>query len=205
MAPLTNLKHETFVRALVRMQLEGIRGGDMPKWHGRGYGYIWRAYKEAYPHCTKHTCLLANSARLHRKPFIQERIREVTKRMLNRMDITEERILTQYQDAYDMAAQQGKTADMISASTAQAKLVGLLRDRIEAGAPGDFDNLENVSDVLKAVEKQAGPEAALTLAKVLGLSPPEDANQEPSEGPVEAPEQDTSELEELEPPSGAVN
>ena len=192
------------MRSYVRRQLEAFK--NKPEgWHGRGYGFIWRAYQDAYPHVTKHTVLLAASYRLHKKPYIQERIREVTKRMLNRMDITEERILTQYQDAYDLAAQQGKSADMISASTAQAKLVGLLRDRIEAGAPGDFDKLENVSDVLAAVEKQAGPEAALMLAKVLGLSPPEELNQEPSEGPVEASEQDTSELEELEPPSGSVN
>ncbi len=119
------------------------------------------------------------------------------KRLLNRMDITEEKILTQYQEAYDMAREQGKTADMVSASTAQAKLVGLLRDRIEAGAPGDFDSLENVSDVLKAVEQQAGPEAALMLAQVLGIAKPQEEA---------VPEQsDTAELEELEPPSGAVN
>jgi len=204
MAPLTNLKHEVFVRSYVRRQIDAFK--NKPEgWHGRGYGFIWRAYKDAYPHVTKHTVLLAASYRLHKKPHIQERIREVMKKMLTRMDITEERILTQYQDAYDLAAQQGKSADMISASTAQAKLVGLLRDRIEAGAPGDFDKLENVSDVLAAVERQAGPEAALMLAKVLGLSPPEDSNQEPSEGPTEAEDQNTADLERLDPPSGSVN
>jgi len=192
------------VRSYVKRQLEAFK--EMPAGHhGRGYGFIWRAYKDAYPHVTKHTVLLAASYRLHRKPHIQERIREVTKRMLTRMDITEERILGQYQDAYDIAQQQGKSADMISASTAQAKLVGLLRDRIEAGAPGDFDKLENVSDVLAAVEKQAGPEAALMLANVLGLSPPEEPNQEPSEGHAEAEDQNTADLEQLDPPSGSVN
>ncbi len=204
MAPLTNLRHEKFVRAYVRRQIESMKDGKITE-RGRGYGFVWRAYAEAYPHVTHYPSLLTASGRLHRKPFIQERIREVTKKMLTRMDITEERILTQYQDAYVLAEQQGKSADMISASTAQAKLVGLLRDRIEAGAPGDFDKMENVSDVLAAVEREAGPEAALMLAKVLGVSPPEDPNQEPSEGPVEAQEQDTSKLEELEPPSGAVN
>lgn len=204
MAPLENFRHEKFVRSYVKRLIEGSKGKP-EGWHGRGYGLIWRAYQDAYPHVTKHTCLLTASARLHRKPHIQERIREVTKRMLTRMDITEERILGQYQDAYDLAKDQGKTADMISASTAQAKLVGLLRDRIEAGAPGDFDKLENVSDVLAAVEKQAGPEAALMLAQVLGLSPRDETSPEPSNEGSEAPEPDTSELEELEPPSEAVN
>jgi hypothetical protein len=204
MAPLENYRHEKFVRCYVKRLIVGSKGKP-EGWHGRGYGLIWRAYQDAYPHVTKHTVLLAASARLHRKPHIQQRIREVTKSMLTRMDITEERILGQYQDAYDLAAQQGKTADMISASTAQAKLVGLLRDRIEAGAPGDFDKLENVSDVLAALEKQAGPEAALGLAKVLGLAPKDETNQEAPEGHPEASEQDTSGLEELEPPTGAVN
>ena len=75
--------------------------------------------------------------------------------------------------------------------------MGLLRDRIEAGAPGDFDSLENVSDVLEAVKAQAGPEAALALSNALGLVP---ESQE-----AEAPESDTPALETLEPPSGVVN
>ena len=175
------------MRAYVRLHLEGVTAGHM-----------WKAYKEAYPHVENIDCLYVASSRLFKRPEIQQRIQQVTKRMITRMDITEEKILSKYEEAYELAKSQGKSADMISASTAQAKLVGLLRDRIEAGAPGDFDNMENVSEVLDAVAKQAGPEAALALAHALGIT-------EQAEEAVPEPEPDTAQLETLESPSGAMN
>lgn len=190
MGVLKNLRHEQAVRAYVRLHLEG-----------ETVGFQYKAYREAYPHVTNQDCLQSAASRLFKQPHIQERIRQVTKRLITRMDITEEKILSKYEEAYELAKAQGKSADMISASTAQAKLVGLLRDRIEAGGPGDFDNMENVSDILKALEHQAGPEAALALAQALGLTTVES----PAEESAEAPDTDASELEQLEPPSGSVN
>lgn len=187
MGQLRNLRHEKAVRAYVRLHIEGETSG-----------FQYRAYREAYPHHEPGSqCLYSAASRLFKRPEIRKRINEVTKRLITRMEITEERILTQYQEAYDLAKQQGKSADMVSASTAQAKLVGLLRDRIEAGAPGDFDRMESVSDILEEVQRQAGSEAALMLANALGLQP------ESQEGA--ASEADAAELEGLEPPSGAVN
>lgn len=187
MGVLRNLKHEQVVRAYVRLHLEG-----------ETHGFQAKAYRKVYPHIKSPHVVWAASSRLFKRPDVQRRIKEVTKRLITRMDITEERILTQYQDAYDMAKAQGKSGDMINASTAQAKLVGLLRDRIEAGSPGDFDSMENISDILSALEQQAGPEAALALSNALGLKPVE--SQEET-----APESDAVELEQLEPPSGSVN
>lgn len=187
MGVLRNLRHEKVARAYVRLHLEGCTQGHM-----------WKAYKEAYPHLESPNVIYASASRLFKRPDIQERIQQVTKRLITRMDITEERILTQYDEAYQLAKAQGKSADMVSASTAQAKLVGLLRDRIEAGAPGDFDNMENVSEVLNAVAKQVGPQAALALAQSLGIVA------ESSEE-VAASESETANLEGLEPPSESVN
>lgn len=95
----------------------------------------------------------------------------MVKRLVKRADITEEKILTQYQDAYDMAEKTGKTADMISASTAQAKLVGILRERMEAGAPGDFERMDNISDVLESLAAQVGPDIAAKIGEALGVMP----------------------------------
>lgn len=89
--------------------------------------------------------------------------------MAKRSDITIEKILTDYQNALVMAQADGKTGDMIAAATAQAKLVGLLIERKEVGAAGDFSNMESISEVLQAVADQAGPEAALALSKVFNL------------------------------------
>jgi hypothetical protein len=78
---------------------------------------------------------------------------------------------------------------MQSASERKAKLVGLLRDRVEAGNVGDFDNMENISEVLEKVANEAGPDAALALAKAFGIKA----------------EQEDSELHQAIPPTDAVN
>ncbi len=62
---------------------------------------------------------------------------------------------------------------MIAGSNAQAKLVGLLRDRVETGAVGEFGDTNSISDVLEMVAKEAGPEAAMTLAAMFGLKVPD--------------------------------
>ena len=58
---------------------------------------------------------------------------------------------------------------MMNAATAQAKLVGLLKDRIETRNVDDFDSMDSISEILQAVEKQAGSEVALALSKAFGL------------------------------------
>jgi hypothetical protein len=47
--------------------------------------------------------------------------------------------------------------------------VGLLRDRTEVGKPGDFEQLESISEVLEKVAQEAGPEAASALSKAFCL------------------------------------
>ena len=117
------------------------------------------------------------------------------KKIVKRAEITEERILGKYEEAFEMAQEQGKTADMISAATAQAKLVGMLRERLEAGSPGDFDRLENVSDVLEALAARAGPEVAQKIGEALGVLQPIEAQ----------PEDDLAQLAEAQPATDAIN
>ena len=60
---------------------------------------------------------------------------------------------------------------MVSAATAQAKLVGLLRDRVETGQAGDFDQLDTLSAIVEKVAEEVGPEAAQALMVALGHKP----------------------------------
>ena len=92
--------------------------------------------------------------------------------MAKRADITEDKILTDYQVALDLAKTQEKPDSVVNAATAQAKLVGLLRDRTEVGKPGDFEQLESVSEILEKVSQEAGPEAASALAAAMGIDKP---------------------------------
>lgn len=136
--------------------------------------------------------------KLLKKPHVRRKVEELRNRMAKRADITVEHVLTKYEDAYNVAAKQDKAADMISAATAQAKLVGLLRDKVEHGNHGDFDDLDDISAIVDRVAQEAGPEAAQALLAALGYPAalPEVASETVAE--VEA-------LRDAEPPTGAIN
>lgn len=119
--------------------------------------------------------------------------------MAKRADITEDKILSDYQEALNMAKKQEKPADIVNAATAQAKLVGLLRDRQEIGEPGDFDDMENISDVIATVEAEEGPEAA---AMLLAYASKRKTTQRPFNEVTEVSE---TSLVEAKPASDAVN
>lgn len=128
-----------------------------------------------------------------RQPKVGQRIDELREKMAKKADITMDKVLTDLQEALTMARLHAKPSDMISASMAQAKLVGLLRDRVETGAVGDFDGIEDISEILEKVAKEEGPEAALALSKAFGLDQAETAVEQPAE------------LMDQSPPTDAVN
>jgi hypothetical protein len=69
----------------------------------------------------------------------------------------------------DLAKNQEKPDSIINAATAQAKLVGLLKDRIETKNVDDFENMKNIDDILQKVADDVGTEAAVALSKAFGL------------------------------------
>ena len=121
-------------------------------------------------------------------------------RINRKSDITLEKILNDYQSALEMAADSNKPGDMISAAREQARLVGLLVERREVGGVGEFEAMENVEEVLEAVAKEAGNEAAMALAKAFGI-----IAQGQKETIKNAPAQDAEALIEAVPGSDAVN
>ena len=160
------------------------------------------AYRKVYPNANGFNCASAGACNLMRKPHVKRRIREMRMDIKRKADITFEKILTDYQLALDMAKSKGEPANIIAAAREQAKLVGLLIDRKEIGAAGDFENMENISDILEAVANQAGPEAALALSKVFGILGTDNM----VAVTVKAPEPEDSEaLIEAKPASDAVN
>ena len=136
-------------------------------------------------------------------PEVKARLAELQAQMAKRADITIDKILSDYQRALVMAEALEKPADMVAAATSQAKLVGLLRDRVEAGSVGDFDKMDNISDIIAAVAAEAGDEAALALTKAFGLDRTTDALMANPEGEIEA--EDDTDLAGAPPASNAVN
>jgi len=92
---------------------------------------------------------------------------------MKRNDITMDKILTDYEEAKNMARAALRPDVVINAATAQAKLVGLLRDRVETGNVGDFPDTQTIEGILEAVAKEGGADAAMVLATMFGLRVPE--------------------------------
>ncbi len=136
-------------------------------------GTATAAYRQVYRKAVGFNCATASAHNLLKKPHIKSRIKEMRMDIKRKSDITFEKILTDYQEALDLARAKADPASIISAAREQAKLVGLLIDRKEVGSAGDFENMESISDILEAVANTAGPEAALALSKVFELVGPD--------------------------------
>ncbi len=83
--------------------------------------------------------------------------------MATRADITENKILSDYEYALKLAKEQEKPDSIVSAATAQAKLVGMLKDKIEHST--SLDDANSVSEILEIVAREVGSEAALALGR----------------------------------------
>jgi hypothetical protein len=147
---LKNPRHEKFAREYVKI------------------GIGAEAYRRAYPRAHPISTARVSASQLLTKPNIASRTTELRQAIAKRADITEDKILTDYQAALDLAKTQEKPDSIVNAATAQAKLVGLYKDRI-VNEPNEIDQMENVSDILEHVAKEAGPEIASALAKAFGL------------------------------------
>lgn len=177
MPPLPDFRQEMFVRELIKNRLQG--GSQVNAWIASHPGVKSRAVANAA------------ASRAIKYPNIQARYQELMAKHMKKADITIEKILADYQLALDMAKAQDKPSEIISAAREQARLMGLLRERIEAGGVGDFDNVTDVGEILDVVEREAGKAAAIALAKAFNIS--------------HRFEDDASALEQSEPASDAIN
>jgi hypothetical protein len=182
---LKNPRHERFVKTYLMQMAYG--------------GSATAAYRVVYQGSKGYNCANASAWKLLNKPHIKRRIREMRMDIKRKADITFEKILTDYQDALEMARADNDPGNIIAAAKEQAKLVGLLIDRKEVGSAGDFENMENISDILAAIEREAGKTVADALAGTFKLLPAPEAQKAPESNV------DTEALEQAEPASDAVN
>jgi Terminase small subunit len=151
MPVLKNIRHEKFIREYLKTDFNGAE-----------------AYRRVYPrHRPDIACVSASQ--LLRVPKVKARLREVQEAIIKRSDITVDKILTEYEDARQLAIAQQKPEAMLNASEKKAKLVGLLVDRREVGNVGDFEQMTDISQILEKVREDAGAEAADALAKAFRL------------------------------------
>ena len=172
MARLKRLSHELFAREYVS------NGGNSKE----AYVKVWAFYP-------KKAAILPESFKvigcdIKKRPEVRRRIEELRDRMAKRADITEDKILSNYEEAITMARAQAKPNDLTNAATAQAKLVGLLRDRVDVSDVSDYKTMEDVNEILAACEAREGRTKALALAESWGITDWQPTNPEPSVEPV---------------------
>lgn len=95
--------------------------------------------------------------------------------MAARNRVTVDSLLDDLRADRDLARVLGQPSAAIAATQLTAKLVGLLVDRKESGAPGDFASLQTPEAVLDAVRKDLGDAAADVVARLLSQATPADA------------------------------
>src|SRR6188508_220773 len=101
---LKNPRHEQFAREYVKT--------------GVGAEAYRRVYPRAHPISTARVC----ASQLLTKPNVASRTAEPRQAMAKRAEITEDKILTDYEDALKLAKAQEKPDSIVNVATAQAKL-----------------------------------------------------------------------------------
>jgi len=92
-----------------------------------------------------------NACRLNANESIQRRIGEIQAQAAAKTEVTLQTILADLVDAAAVAKDRGQGQALVSAAMAKAKLLGLDVQRIEIGAPGDFDNLTSTAAIADKV------------------------------------------------------
>ena len=91
--------------------------------------------------------------------------------MATRNRITVDSLIEELDADRDLARALEQPSAAIAAVQLKARLSGLLVDRKETGAPGDFTALQSADDVLAAVRRELGDAAADMLQA--SVAPPE--------------------------------
>ena len=106
-------------------------------------------------------------SRLGEKGIIKARIAELHKGFAMKTRVTVETISEQLDEDRLFAKAVNQAGPALQATVAKAKLHGLIVDRKESGAPGDFASLSSADDVLALVRKELGEQAAALLISAL--------------------------------------
>ncbi len=86
--------------------------------------------------------------------------------------VTVETLTDEFNEAIAIARETRNAGAVTQAALAKGKLHGLIVDRKESGAPGDFAGLTSAEEVLALVSTELGPETAALLAAALARGTP---------------------------------
>lgn len=131
-----------------------------------------QAYLRAGYKAHSRNTLDAAASRLARSVKVKARIRELQGKMVTRNRITVDTLLEDIAADRELARRLEQPSAAIAATQLAARLCGLLVDRKEQGAPGDFGS-QSAADVLSMVRHELGDAAADAMEAALAQPPPE--------------------------------
>jgi hypothetical protein len=135
MPALRNVKHEMFAQHISTSPKTGWSQG--------------RCYTEA-GFKTEDRSADACAARLLTNANIQARIAELVEPTVRKTRATVDTLASQFDEVFAGAMMQAQFGAAGAAAAAKAKLLGFMRERIEVGAAGEFDQCETIDDIVRA-------------------------------------------------------
>jgi hypothetical protein len=147
MPALKNSKHEGFCHLIPQGAKNGWTQGE--------------CYQRAGYRASGHAAEVAAS-RLMKKVDIQQRLTELAAPAIKRTRATIDALVEQFDQVFDGAMGSAQFGAAGSAAAAKAKLLGFMREKIEIGGVGQFDQCQSPEEVIEALlTHHESPAAAL--------------------------------------------
>jgi phage terminase small subunit len=172
MPRLDNIRRERFCREYIRT------------------GVASRAYKASGYKASNRNTLDVCASQLLRKPKVASRISELRCQMTYKTKISLESLLFELEKDRELARRVDQPSAAIQATVMQAKLVGLMVDRKEQGAPGEFSALD-ADQIVAKLRAERGDAVADLLVTALSKAQAAEVQAELDDMP--------------DAPSGAIN
>jgi hypothetical protein len=84
-----------------------------------------------------------------------------------RHEITVDTLLEDLEADRQLAHRAEQSGGAVTATMSKARLLGLVVDRKESGAPGEFANMQSIQEVIAVVRRELGDQAADALGGLL--------------------------------------
>jgi len=145
MAPLKNQRHELFANLIVQAPKSGM--SNTACYRASGYTAEGNAAEVA-------------ASRLLSSDKVRLRIGELTAPVVKKTRATVETLAAQLDEVFAGASGDRQWGAAGSAAALKAKLLGFMRDKLEVGGPGSFDECQTVEQVADRMIEDAGSAAA---------------------------------------------
>lgn len=131
-------------------------------------GIARAAYQAAGYTATALNSIDATASEILSHPKVATRIVEIRQEMAQETRVTVAGLVAEIVKDRTQAREIGQPATALAASMAIAKLLGLVVERKEVGAPGEFAALDDELAVIALIRQQLGTDAADMITGLLG-------------------------------------